>query len=356
MSGTRAIHASWDTPNYVMSSKTKVRSVISELSEAVQNAISRQSRYNEIKFQRGIIPVIAAKQITRENRVLQKQMYDLFFKEVGCVILKDVFDKSVMNALNQWTERMLDEAKLDANSVHPKQKDKYLVNDVILRMASTNPNLLLKTVFDPTIMCAMDSLLGFARIGSATMHWIQPGGDRQEAHVDYPIHVGSGAFWEGRVNKIMETMTSHQIEHIMPYYSIQTLIACDSMDSSNGSTEVIPCSHKIKNMDLVVHEKSVKEALESKFVNVSLQEGDVLIFNRRLCHRGGANKSKVRRNALIIQSVFLWGIGQEIIQSSRVLQKLALQSSVYKSWTTRQKRVFLSRIQAPYPINVKDRT
>ena len=356
MSTDHPIHSSWNSSNRVVSSETKVRNVIFDLSRAVERARACQSRYNNVQFQHGMIPVIEAKNIKRGNHDVQKQMYDMFFNEVGCVILKNVFDKSVMNELNQWTERMLGDAKLDANSVHPKQKDKFLVNDVILRMASTNPNLLLKSVFEPTILCAMDSLLGFARIGSATMHWIQPGGDRQEAHVDYPIHVGSGAFWEGRVNKIMETMTSHQIEHIMPYYSIQTLIACDSMDSSNGSTEVIPCSHKIKNMDLLVHEKSVKEALESKFVNVSLQKGDVLVFNRRLCHRGGANKSKVRRNALIIQSVFLWGIGQEIIQSSRVLQKLALQSSVYKSWTTRQKCVFLNRIQAPYPINVKDRT
>lgn len=356
MSENLPIHASWNIPKGVMFDKTKVSHVISELSQAVQRATSHQSKYNDVKFQHGIIPVIEAKRITIENRVLLKQIYDLFFNEVGCVILKNVFDRSLMNTLNEWTECMLEDAKLDANCVHPKQKDKYLVNDVILRMASTKPNLLLKTVFDPTIMCAMDSLLGFSRIGSATMHWIQPGGDRQEAHVDYPIHVGSGAFWEGRVNKIMEIMTSYQIEHIMPYYSIQTLIACDSMDSSNGSTEVIPCSHRIKNMDLVVHCDSVKEALESKFVNVSLQKGDVLIFNRRLCHRGGANKSKARRNALIIQSVFLWGIGQEIIESSKVLQELTLKSSVYKSWSTSQKNRFINRIQPPYPINVKNKT
>ena len=61
----------------------------------------------------------------------------------------------------------------------------------------------------------------------------------------------------------------------------------------------------------------------SLFRNVQLDQGDVLIFNRRLIHRGGANKSDNRRNALIIQYVSLWGVGQEILNINSILSSLA---------------------------------
>ena len=117
-------------------------------------------------------------------------------------------------------------------------------------------------------------------------------------------------------------MTRYQINKMMPYYSVQSLIAADKMNRTNGSTEFVPCSQCVDDMDIHVHDPKVKDILEPYFVNASLDQGDVLVFNRRLCHRGGANKSRLRRNALIIQSVFSWGIGQEIIQADKVLSHL----------------------------------
>ncbi len=102
------------------------------------------------------------------------------------------------------------------------------------------------------------------------------------------------------------------------------------MDASNGSTEVVPASHVIPDLDVLLHEQAdvCKTVFEPRFVNVQLAQGDVLIFCRRLCHRGGANLSEKRRNALIIQAVYLWGIGQEMLDGSRILHINAFQQAL----------------------------
>ena len=38
-----------------------------------------------------------------------------------------------------------------------------------------------------------------------------------------------------------------------------------------------------------LHDKNIYEQFEKHFINAELEKGDFLIFNRRLCHRGGKN-------------------------------------------------------------------
>ena len=95
--------------------------------------------------------------------------------------------------------------------------------------------------------------------------------------------------------------------------------------------------------------------IENSFINAQLEKGDFLIFNRRLCHRGGKNLSNIRRNSLIIQCVWLWGIGQEIIESSKVIERLE-KSLQFIKMSKKDKEIFLLRINSPYPIDVKNKT
>lgn len=342
-------HVSWSGGSQLKSPKDILESILKK-QKSVQ---SIRDHYPHFTFQENVVPVLDVKYI--DDPHIQTQVYDLFFDHVGCIIIKGVFQPSTMQSLNQWTESFIEEAKRDSNCVHPKQKDKYLVNDVVHRMARSNPKLLLDTVFSNQLLKVLDTLLGYARVGSATMHWIQPGGSKQIAHVDYPIHVGSGAYWEGKVQKVKDTMTRYQINKMMPYYSVQSLIAADKMNKTNGSTEFVPCSQCVDDMDIHVHDAKVKGILEPYFVNASLEQGDVLVFNRRLCHRGGENKSRLRRNALIIQSVFSWGIGQEIIQADKVLGHLkdTICNSQDHSVDLFSYKALHSRMSAPYPIDVK---
>ena len=161
------------------------------------------------------------------------------------------------------------------------------------------------------------------------------------------------------VEKMKQITTKKQLNDFLPHYSCQALIATDSMDENNGSTEVIPCSQVIPNVDLAISKGSkFYEGLEKAgmFVNVELDQGDVLIFNRRLIHRGGANQSERRRNALIMQYVWLWGVGQEILNVDEIVPKLTEVHKNAKNEEGEDKKQFrenfgdfIVRINPPYP-------
>ena len=69
-------------------------------------------------------------------------------------------------------------------------------------------------------------------------HWIEPGGDRQKSHVDYPCHVRSGPFWEDDPSLLRKYFTAHQLNHVLPHFSVQALIASDKMGKFNGRVQL----------------------------------------------------------------------------------------------------------------------
>ena len=84
----------------------------------------------------------------------------------------------------------------------------------------------------------------------------------------------------------------------------------------------------------------------------ALEQGDVFVFNRRLCHRGGENTTGVRRNSCIMQCVWLFGLGQHKIDSERVLANLrASGCASFAALTPAQLKDFTLRLQKPYPID-----
>jgi len=52
---------------------------------------------------------------------------------------------------------------------------------------------------------------------------------------------------------------------------------------------------------LKILDKSFQAQIEPLFINTKLGQGDLFFFNRRLAHRGGHNKSAMRRNSVIFQ-------------------------------------------------------
>ena len=288
------------------------------------------------------------------HTINNKEIYDKFYNVSGCMVLKNVFDEKTMVRYNKWCETHMTEAMKDGNSRHPKQKDKILINNVMGRMSNDDPELLTKIIGNEVMNKYIDSLLGLGKIGSCTGHWLEPKGKRQRSHVDYPIHIGSGTFWENSVDKLKSMTTHYQLNHILPYYSLQVLIASDSMDIANGSTEVIPGSHLIEDLDIKLHDKQFYDSMEDKFINTTLKQGDVFIFCRRLCHRGGENISSNKRNSLIIQYVWPWGIGQEIIEPC-VLDRIK-QTYQYGYLDQEDQSRLQLRVSFPYPKNVSHST
>lgn len=75
----------------------------------------------------------------------------------------------VMAEYNTWCETHLDEvAKTHANSRHPKQKDKRIINDVMERMSTDRPDLLMTLLNNDDLNFALDALIGLARFGAVT--------------------------------------------------------------------------------------------------------------------------------------------------------------------------------------------
>lgn len=299
------------------------------------------------------IPIYDLNQLDLNDKNNQKEIYYNFFDELGVLIVKNVYSIESMNKYNLWCEEMLKVSEKDPNCRHPKQKGKYLINDIIGRMSENNPNLFLEIINNKILLILLDLLLGYCRFGSCTGHWIEPGVDRQLSHVDYPIHIGSGKFWENSIEKMKKITTEYQLNNMLTHYSVQAYIASDPSNRFNGSTEVIPGSHRIKNLDILLHNKEYYHQFEKFFINVQLEKGDLLIFNRRLCHRGGKNISNLRRNSLIIQCVWFWGIGQEEINYQKLLENLK-KSDRFNSLSLKEQSEFLMRFKQPYPINVKN--
>lgn len=306
-----------------------------------------------INLQNNIVPTCQYHKLkdSLHQPELHKEIYNSFHNMAGCLIIKNVFSSELMEQYNQWCENWLKTNEHDPNGTHPKQKNKYLINDIIGRLSKDEPSLFMKLHNNEVLIKILDVLLGFTKYGSSTCHWIQPNGDRQLSHVDYPIHIGSGKYWDSSVSKCQETMTRHQINTIMKHFSCQVLIASDAMNQLNGSTEVVPASHLLDDLDINIHDKMFYDMMEPRFMNVELEQGDVLIFNRALCHRGGKNLSNERRNALIFQCIYSFGIGQEIINYEDMEQNIS-ECEEFNKLNKKTQQKFLERFKFEYPRHV----
>ena len=307
------------------------------------------------KYQNQFIPIYEPNNLDLKDPKVKNDIYNQFFNESGLLIVKNAYTKNIMKQYNFWCRRILNVVENNKNFTLPKQKKNLLINNLIERMVENNSNLLIELLTNKIFTQFIDILLGFGCIGSCTGHWNEPGCDRQLSHVDYPINVGSAPFWEDSIQKVKNLVTDYQLNHILPFCSVQVLIAGDDMGYFNGSIEVIPFSHKLKDIDLLIQDPNVASSLNQLFINVKLEQGDLLIFNRRLCHREGKNISNFRINTLSIQCIWLWGIGQEKINYKNIMRYLE-QSKEYQSLSEPEKENLKMRLKQPYPIDVTKNT
>ena len=305
---------------------------------------------NDIKFLEQIDYNIPKYDI---NDTCYQEMYDNFFNKFGCIIIKNAYSNETMNSYDKWCDNMYEVIKSDVNINHSIQSDKILYNNIVERMGNNNSELLYNLLGHQKLNNVLDNLLGFSRIGSCTGHKVLKNGNRQETHVDYPIHLNASPFWknDGGVSKLKRMITRYQLNYVLPYFSLQSLTAICDMDKSNGSTEIVPCTHLIEDIDIKLRDENFRNIIENYFMNVTLQKGDVLIFNRRLCHRGGKNYSDHDRNALITQYVWGWGIGQEEINYKPFFDNLN-DIEEYKLLTDKEKEMFKMRFNFKYPRDV----
>ena len=54
-----------------------------------------------------------------------------------------------------------------------------------------------------------------------------------------------------------------------------------------------------------------------------------------------------------MQCVWLWGIGQEIIEADKVFEIFETKSKVYQGMSEEEKKILKLRLKAPYPLLTK---
>ena len=147
-------------------------------------------------------------------------LYDIFFIGSGCIVLKNGYTALTMDQFNSWCEEMiygsntLEKVTEDPGFHHPNQKGKFMINDILSRLAVTNIHLLFDLFYKTNGAFLMqwleDVLLGFGKFGAAAAHWITPNSNtKQASHVDFPLNMNSSPFWEMSVEK-MKRFTSRE--------------------------------------------------------------------------------------------------------------------------------------------------
>ena len=140
-------------------------------------------------YQNDLIPVydmdyFRDKGYSLDNNLIGNDIYNQFFHGSGAIIISNAYSKTTMNEYNKWCEMFLEIAKkTDVNIRHPKQAKKFMINDVIIRLARDDPVLCMKLINNEYFTKFCDILLGCFKFGALTTHWIEPNGDRQLSHV-----------------------------------------------------------------------------------------------------------------------------------------------------------------------------
>ena len=279
-------HYSWNDLNYNHINIDLSINNIQNNIEFSKYAEEFQHKYIPVYYSNLILEHFIIKDGIEKNEIL-KDIYESFYQNSGCLIIKNVFPVELMESYNEYL-------------------NKYPNDDILLKMSENNPQLLLKLLDNYIINIFIDNLLGFGKIGSCTTN------SNLIDNMNNPLDF----------NENKRLFTRNQINSILPYYSLDVLIASDKMDIRNGSLEIIPGSHDINDIDVLIHNKDIFNKLEKHFVNVSLNRGDVLIYNRGICYREGNNISNNSRNSINIQYVYLLGLGTQKINHTKIIQNL----------------------------------
>ena len=215
----------------------------------------------------------------------------LFGDGPGTMIVKRCFDRVSMQRLTALLQDKASGQPQYVNAKHPLQNGKRIGLEY---MSEVDPTLALTILSNSKLNKVLDAVLGHAYIASLTGHTLFPGARQQRL----PSHIYSGKIWGNGREKFKN-------QSISPHSAIQALIAPVKIGHSNGGTLLVQASHRVPDIDLVVHEpgfqRVTKEGECNMLVCPDLEPGDVLLFNREIAHCGGANTTAETRPVLIGQ-------------------------------------------------------
>ncbi|CAD7937292.1 unnamed protein product [Amoebophrya sp. A120] len=247
----------------------------------------------------------------------------------GVVVVKNVFPPGwVRDTLGPWITGYYASHQTDS----PKKDHFSSGNKRIWRLPEKLPAEILLRLFDEkSALCRiLDQFLGRFHIGSLAVNTVLPNGKPQKMHTDYPP-----GFYEPV--EMQDLFSSHHLEKILPFFSLQVGIAVTAVTKENGGTQFVCGSHRGKGVDHQLAEYSNDSIDASKnssstksppFLEEAvttcpeLEPGDCLFFNRKLAHRGGGNETAQDRTVVLLQAIMPFGVKMEVVDSDLVIDKL----------------------------------
>ena len=92
---------------------------LSELLKFQENCRKNPSKIAS-EYQNGLVPVYDSNKINLESEETQLELYKTFFEKSGCLIIKNVYTKQLMDKYNSWCEQTLESAKVKEKNLDLK--------------------------------------------------------------------------------------------------------------------------------------------------------------------------------------------------------------------------------------------
>lgn len=237
----------------------------------------------------------------------QAELVKVFASGPGIAVFKNAYQD--IGAFRRATETF--EAMIaDQKAAGIKSGDHFAkpgANDRVwglqTKFARKDPKTYVSYYSNPIIDLAASAWLGPMYQVTSDLNVVNPGGEAQRPHRDY--HLGFMS------RETAAEFPSHA--HLLsPVLTLQGAVAHCDMPVETGPTLYLPYSQLYPQGYIAANHPEIQEYFADNYVQLPLNEGDVVFFNPALYHGAGTNRSSSTRrmaNLLQISSAFGRALG-----------------------------------------------
>ena len=232
----------------------------------------------------------------------------------GVIVLRNAYrDTSAIDEATQLYESIIADEKLKSGG----GADHFAAagaNDRIWnslqKLCESSPDVFLRYFANEPIQAACEAWLGPNYQMTAQVNLVHPGGDAQQAHRDYHL---------GFQTAEMSALYPSHVHELSPALTLQGAIAHCDMPIESGPTKLLPFSQAYLPGYAAWRREDFREIFEARYVQLSLNKGDVIFFSPAIFHGAGSNvSSNIHRMANLLQVSSAFGRAMETIDRAKM--------------------------------------
>ena len=232
----------------------------------------------------------------------------------GAIVLRNAYrDTSAIDEATQLYEGIIADEKLKSGG----GADHFAAagaNDRIWnslqKLCESSPDVFLRYFANEPIQAACEAWLGPNYQMTAQVNLVHPGGDAQQAHRDYHL---------GFQTAEMSALYPSHVHELSPALTLQGAIAHCDMPIESGPTKLLPFSQAYLPGYAAWRREDFREIFEARYVQLSLNKGDVIFFSPAIFHGAGSNvSSNIHRMANLLQVSSAFGRAMETIDRAKM--------------------------------------